>query len=195
MAESPARGEITGAVLAGGRGLRLGGVEKGLLTWQGQPLAARALDRLAPQVGPRLLVANRQTQAYRAFGVPVHADIVDGQPGPLAGLLTALAHAPTDWVLAVPCDVPDFPLDLAARLLAAVASGPAHMAIACAERRHPVFCLLHRSLQPTLAASLAGGERRVDHWARAQGAALAQFDDEAAFRNLNTPEDWAPAEA
>ena len=190
MAEPPTRAQITGAVLAGGRGLRLGGVEKGLLPWQGQPLAARALERLAPQVGPRLLVANRETQRYAAFGVPVHGDIVEGQPGPLAGLLTALAHAPTDWVLTVPCDVPGFPQDLATRLVAAVSGRAAPMAIACAARRHPVFCLLHRSLQPGLAASLAGGERRVDHWARAQGAAEAHFDDEAAFRNLNTPEDW-----
>jgi molybdopterin-guanine dinucleotide biosynthesis protein A len=179
-----ARHDITGLVLAGGRGTRMGGADKGLQRHRGQPLAASALARLAPQVGTLLVSANRQWDDYAALGVPVVADSVPDQPGPLAGLLAGLEHMQTEWLAAVPCDVPEFPLDLVERLAAAV--GTVQLAVAFAQRRHPVFCLLHRSLRAALARDLAAGQRRVNDWTMAQGAVQVRFDDEAAFANLNT---------
>src|SRR3954467_2445754 len=106
------RAHITGLVLAGGRGSRMGGVDKGLQLHLGEPLARHALDRIAPQVGPRMISANRNLDAYRAMGVPVWPDAVSDYAGPLAGLLAGLQHADTPWLVTVPCDSPDFPDDL-----------------------------------------------------------------------------------
>lgn len=115
--------QITGCLLAGGRGARMGGVDKGLQSFQGLPLALHALQRLAPQVGPLLINANRNTEAYAALGQPlgakVCADTLPDYPGPLAGFMAALAQCQTPWVLCVPCDTPLFPLDLAAKMIAA----------------------------------------------------------------------------
>jgi molybdopterin-guanine dinucleotide biosynthesis protein A len=179
-----AREHITGLVLAGGRGTRMGGADKGLQLHRGRPLAAAALARLAPQVGALMVSANRHLSDYAALGAQVVADTVADQPGPLAGMLAGLEQAQTEWLAVVPCDVPGFPLDLVDRLAAAVGDTP--LAVANAERRHPVFCLLNRSLRAALARDLAAGQRRVNDWTLAQGAVEVHFDDEAAFANLNT---------
>jgi len=187
----PAREAITGIVLAGGRGSRMGGLDKGLQLHRSRPLAMLALERLAPQVGRTMISANRHLDVYAGFGVPVHADSIEGQQGPLAGLLTGLTQARTPWLAAVPCDAPGFPIDLVARLAAAVGDAP--LAIAVGARRHPVFCLLRTSLREALARDLAAGERRVERWVLAQGAVEVPFDDEAAFANLNTAADLRDA--
>ncbi|MBK1615430.1 molybdenum cofactor guanylyltransferase MobA [Rubrivivax gelatinosus] len=181
-----ARDDITGLVLAGGLGRRMGGADKGLLDWQGRPLAAHALARLAPQVGTLALSANRNSEAYAAFGVPVLADLLPGALGPLAGLLAGLRHARTRWLAVVPCDAPRFPVDLVARLAAGRAG--AAVVYARAARTHPVFCLVDTTLAATLEQALARGERRVEGWLRAQGGIAVDFDDETAFANFNTPE-------
>lgn len=192
--------DITGLILAGGRGTRMGGVDKGLQQFRGQPLALHALRRLAPQVGAVMINANRNLAAYAAMGVPVWPDDLTDYPGPLAGFLAGLAHCTTDWLLTVPCDTPLFPTDLARRLADAAAAAGADLAMACAPepqadggtrlRNQPVFCLLRASLRESLERFTERGGRKVEQWAREQRCAIAHFDrpgdDPLAFRNTNT---------
>jgi molybdopterin-guanine dinucleotide biosynthesis protein A len=185
---TPARDEITGLVLAGGRATRMGGVDKGLVESRGRPLIEAVIERLRPQVGPILISANRNIGTYRGFGYPVLLDADDGLepfPGPLAGVLAGLRAASTAWVAVVPCDAPLFPADLVIRLADALGAG--HAAVACAgEKIEPVFCLLHADLAGDLAAALAHGERRAGAWLRGIGAARAEFPLPESFANLNT---------
>lgn len=196
--------DITGLVLAGGRGSRMGGVDKGLQPFRGQPLAQRALLRLAPQVGPLRLNANRHAEVYAAWGVPVCPDPLADYPGPLAGLLAGLRDCPTPWLLSVPCDSPLFPADLAARMAAVAQAEDAEIVLASAPeaentdsapgapvlRPQPVFCLLRSSLADSLAAYLDGGGRKIATWTARHRCALAAFDqagdDPRAFANANT---------
>ncbi|MET0351754.1 MAG: molybdenum cofactor guanylyltransferase MobA [Rhizobacter sp.] len=191
---SPTRADITGLVLAGGRGQRMGGVDKGLQLLRGVPLARVALDRLRPQVAGLLVSANRHLDTYATFGAPVLGDLVRDHPGPLAGLLAGLKHCTTAWLQAVPCDTPAFPADLVARLAAAASAEGADVAMA-ATREHgriqpqPVFCLVHRGLEADLAAFIAGGGASPRAWAARHTLAWVTFEDTAAFANANTPED------
>ena len=190
------RSDITGLVLAGGRGSRMGGEDKGLLVLDGQTLAERAAARLAPQVASVALNANRNAARYAAFGHPVWPDADGTLPGPLAGFLAGLQHCTTDYLATVACDTPDFPPDLVARLAAALHEAGADMAMAAlqvngAPKAEPVFCLLHVSLRGALAAALTGGERRVRGWALQQRCVDVVFDEPAAFVNVNTPEELA----
>ncbi|MFN9744281.1 MAG: molybdenum cofactor guanylyltransferase MobA [Betaproteobacteria bacterium] len=193
MNAPPRREAITGLVLCGGRGARMGGVEKALVRWAGRPLLAHVIDRLAPQVGTVALNVNRQAALYAGFGLPLWPDADDTLPGPLAGWLAALGRAPTEWLLSVPCDSPLMPADLAVRLALPLAGpGAPPLAIAAtADGLQPVFALLHRSLAPALAAALARGERSVQRFARAQAAAEVAFEDAGAFADADTPEDLA----
>lgn len=193
----PDRGEITGAVLAGGEGRRMGGVDKGLVLLAGRPLAAWALEALRPQVGVLLINANRSPDAYRAFGVPVVRDRVDGFQGPLAGIQAALAAAESDYVLAVPCDTPRLPEDLAARLGRALEESGAEIAAAEVEGRlQPLHVLLRADLAADLAAALARGLRKPEHWYATREWVRVPYDDAAgAFANVNTPEQREELEA
>lgn len=189
-----AREDITGLVLAGGRGSRMGGVDKGLQNHRGMPLALHALLRLQPQVGTTMVSANRNLSAYEAMGAPVWPDSVDGYAGPLAGLLTGLEHAETPWLVTVPCDTPDFPADLVARLAAAAAAQDAEIAMAATleegrMRAQPVFCLLRTDLVESLVAFLHAGERKFDRWASQHRKVEVPFDEAAAFFNANTPQE------
>lgn len=179
---------ITGVVLAGGLGRRMGGVDKGLQLLGGRPLVAHVLERLRPQVERLAINANRSQSEYAGFGFPVFADTLADFPGPLAGLQAALQFAETPLVLTVPCDSPFLPADLSERLRAGMNESDAPLAIARAEGRvHPVFCLCRRALLADLTAYLASGGRRVAEWCAAAGAAVVDFDDQsAAFRNFNT---------
>lgn len=189
----PRREAITGLVLCGGRGTRMGGVEKALLPWGQTTLVAHALARLAPQVATTAVNANRQLERYAALGTPVWPDESSDHPGPLAGWLAALRQMRTEWLLSVPCDTPGFPADLATRLAGALArEGAPPLAIATtADGAQPVCALLHRALAEPLAAALARGERGVGRFAFAQGAAMVHFDDPTAFADADTPDDLA----
>ncbi len=183
--------DITGIVLAGGRGSRMGGVDKGLQSHQGRPLVEHALQRLRPQVGQLMLNANRNLEAYAAMGAPVWPDALPDQPGPLAGFLAGLTHCSTDYLVTVPCDSPNFPLDLVARLAAAMAAQAADVAIAAtleqgAVQPQPVFCLMHRRVCDSLLAFVQSGQRRIDRWTASLGCASVLFDDPGAFANANT---------
>jgi molybdopterin-guanine dinucleotide biosynthesis protein A len=186
-----ARDDVTGLILAGGRGHRMGGVDKGLQLHRGRPLAAIALERMRPQVSKVMLSANRNLDTYRAMGVAVWPDEVPDYPGPLAGMLAGLAHCDTPLMATVPCDTPDFPLDLVERLAAGLESADADIAVAYTRAGdelfpQPVFCLMKTSLKDALAAFIAAGERKTGFFARGQRNARVVFDDEAEFLNINT---------
>lgn len=195
---------ITGLVLAGGRGTRMGGVDKGLQPFRGVPLAQHALERLAPQVGALMLNANRHLDLYATlgapWGAPVWPDGLADYAGPLAGFLTGLEHCGTPWLLTVPCDTPLFPHHLAARLAAAAARDGSDMAMAMAPqddgaggmrmRPQPVFSLLRVELLHSLQCFTAGGGRKIQAWAQQQRCSWVAFDlpgdDPRAFFNTNT---------
>ena len=198
--------DITGLVLAGGLGTRMGHGDKGMLPLHGQPLARHVLQRLAPQVGQLAISANAHADDYARFGLPVWRDVLPGQLGPLAGLHSGMRHATTPYLLTVPCDSPLLPPDLAARLAAGLIDNDADLAIAVTEeldeatgqlvrRPHPVFCLVKTSALPQLEAYLAAGERRMRTWHGPLTLAEVLFHDGSAFGNVNTPEDLAALQA
>ncbi len=202
--------DITGCVMAGGRGLRMGGVDKGLAPFLGQPLAAHALQRLAPQVGRLMVNANRHPEEYArlgaAFAAPVHADTEPGHPGPLAGFLCGLSHCETPWLACVPCDTPLFPLDLVLRMGQAALSARPGADIVVAHgwealpdtgqallRAQPVFCLMRSALRDSLLAFVRSGGRKIDSWTVQHRCAAARFDRAGdsllAFANANTAQE------
>lgn len=183
--------DITGLILCGGRGSRMGGVDKGLQAYQGMPLAMHALMRLAPQVGEVMINANRNLAAYESMGASVWPDPVADYPGPLAGWLAGLEHCSTPYMLTVPCDTPGFPADLAARLAQALVAEGAQIAMAATREDgrvqvQPVFCLVDSMLLESLMAYLNSGERKIDRWTAQHRCATVVFDDAGAFFNVNT---------
>jgi molybdopterin-guanine dinucleotide biosynthesis protein A len=187
--------DVTGIVLAGGLGRRMGGVDKGLVDLDGRPMVAHVLDRLAPQVGAILINANQNGERYAAFGWPVVPDDVGGYAGPLAGLHAGLSRTTTEYAATVPCDSPFLPADLVARLRAALVARGAALAVARTfDQPHPVFCLVRRDVLPHLSAFLQGGGRKIDAWYASLDVVDVAFDDEAdAFRNINTAGELAAA--
>ena len=188
--------DITGLVLAGGRGSRMGGVDKGLQNHQGLSLALHALLRLGPQVGNVMINANRNLAAYEAFGAPVWPDTLSDYAGPLAGFLTGLERCETPYLLTVPCDTPLFPMDLVSRLAAAFDDDTTEIAMAAAReddgqlRAQPVFCLMRVDLLESLVAFTQSGGRKIDRWTDQHKTVLVPFDqpgdDPRAFCNTNT---------
>jgi molybdopterin-guanine dinucleotide biosynthesis protein A len=189
--------EVTGVVLAGGQGSRMGGVDKGLQPFRGKPMVAHAIERLAPQVDELLINANRNPEAYAGFGHPVIADEIAGFAGPLAGFERGLAHAHGALVATVPCDSPFLPRDLVARLRGALEASGAVLAVAkTGAQAHPVFCLMRRSVHASLSEFLAHGGRKIDRWYASLAVAEVAFDDEPdAFLNINTREELSGLES
>lgn len=187
--------DITGIVLAGGQGRRMGGVDKGWVELAGKPMIAHVLERLGPQVGDVLINANQNLDRYAGFGVPVVPDAVGGFAGPLAGLHAGMTRATRSHVATVPCDSPFLPPDLVARLATALAAKHAQLAVAKTfDQPHPVFCLASRDVLPHLAAFLEAGGRKIDTWYATLAVVEVAFDDEAdAFRNINTADELAAA--
>jgi len=181
---------VTGLILAGGRGTRMGGVDKGLQMLRGRPLVAWSLERLAPQVGEILINANRNLARYARFGVRVVPDVVEGHVGPLAGLHRGLMEASGEWVATVPCDAPSFPEDLVARLSVALDAPGVDLAfVRTGTRSQPVFCLARTRLLPQLTAYIEEGGRKVEAWFATIRAAAVDFGAEADFSNVNSPDD------
>ena len=180
---------VSGIVLAGGLGRRMGGVDKGLQPLRGKPMVEWVLARLAPQVDDIVINANQNLERYAAFGHRVVPDRVGGFAGPLAGLHAGLKFARHPLVVTVPCDSPFLPADLVSRLQAAL--GANQLAVAkTGEQAHPVFSLMKREVRESLEAFLAQGGRKIDAWYAALKVVEVRFDDEAdAFRNINTLEE------
>lgn len=188
--------DITGIVLAGGRGSRMGGADKGLQNFNGVPLALHTLLRLQAQTGEAMVIANRNLAAYESFGVPVWPDALPDYAGPLAGFLTGLEQAHTPWVATVPCDTPLFPHDLVQRLGEAAEREQAEIAMASGReadgrmRTQPVFCLMRIELLDSLVRFTQGGGRKIDAWTGQHRTVVVPFDqpgdDPRAFFNANT---------
>ena len=183
--------DITGLILAGGRGSRMGGVDKGLQAHLGMPLAMHALLRLAPQVGQVMINANRNLSAYESMGAPVWPDALPDYPGPLAGFLAGLEHCATPLLATVPCDSPLFPTDLVARLGERLEADDAELAMAATWeegelRLQPVFCLMRASVIESLVRFTTGGQRKIDAWTATLRSSTVRFDDADAFVNANT---------
>jgi molybdenum cofactor guanylyltransferase len=190
---------ITGLILAGGRGSRMGGVDKGLQNFRGLPLALQTLMRLQLQSLPPqeiLINANRNLAAYESLGVPVWPDSIDGFAGPLAGFQTGLERCETPLMLTVPCDTPLLPLDLVERLYKALQEQDADLAMAAAPevdgtvRSQPVFCLLKTDLLESLVKFTQSGGRKIDAWTGQHRCVIVPFDQSGdsahAFANANT---------
>jgi molybdopterin-guanine dinucleotide biosynthesis protein A len=180
---------ITGLILAGGRGSRMGHVDKGLQTFRGAPMVTHVLQRLTPQVDQIMINANQNMPAYEAICSPVWQDHMQDFAGPLAGLQSGLMHCTTF-----------LPLDLVERLKTALMERDADLAVAVtgpADQRqaHPVFCLVKSSLLPHLTRFLQNGGRKFDAWYASLSLAEVHFADEAAFRNINTLDDLRKFEA
>ena len=189
--------QITGVVLAGGLGRRMGGTDKGLQELRGQPMVHWVIERLAPQVDELLINANQNGERYAAFGHRVVPDQIPGFAGPLAGLHAALATATHPLVATAPCDSPFLPADLISRLFSALTAADADLAVAKTfDQAHPVFCLCRRSVLPHLTEFLESGGRKVDRWYSTLNIVEVAFDDEAdAFENINTHEELGRFEA
>ena len=194
--------QVTGLILAGGRGSRMGGVDKGLQTFKGLPLALHTLTRLqmSGTVGQVMINANRNLAAYESFGASVWPDGLADYAGPLAGFLTGLERCETPFLVTVPCDTPLLPFDLVARLAQALEAGQADIAMAAAPqvdkngqsqlRTQPVFCLLRVTLRESLEQFTQGGGRKIDAWTALHKTVVVPFDwpgdDPRAFCNANT---------
>lgn len=214
--------QVTGLILAGGKGMRMGGVDKGLQALKGRPLVTWVMQALGPQVQSLLLNANRNQDAYRALGVPVLADppLHPDQPndhhtayaGPLAGMLAGLRACHTPWLVTAPCDTPVLPTDYVARLYRAAQEKGSRIAMVRAVeqvgdtampagtlRRQPVFSLIHRELTDDLAQYLASGERKIDRWMDRHQPAMVDFEPATtsafAFANINTLQDLGVLES
>ena len=197
---APGVATITGLVLAGGRGQRMGGIDKGLEVFRGLALIDHALARLAPQVLEVLISANRNIDVYATKAARVLVDAQGDFPGPLAGILAGLHAARTPWLAVVPCDAPGLPSDLVARLAQAIVATPGCRGAVVQRdggvdgpRLEPVCCLLSTDLADDLARYLADGQRKVGRWISMHATAVSfdDPDDAAAFDNVNTPDDLA----
>jgi molybdopterin-guanine dinucleotide biosynthesis protein A len=180
---------ISGVVLAGGQGRRMGGVDKGLQLLRGKPMVQHVLERLAPQVSDIVINANQNAATYRQFGYPVIGDEISGFAGPLAGLHAGLKATTHPLVVTVPCDSPFLPADLVSRLYSSLKDDDLAVAKTGAQP-HPVFALVRKSVRDNLERFLAGGGRKINAWYASLAVVEVSFDDEAdAFRNINTLEE------
>jgi len=185
------RPPITGVILAGGQGRRMGSVDKGLKILRGKPMVEWVIERFAPQVHEVLINANQNLERYGALGYRVIPDEIAGFAGPLAGLHRGLTQASHELIATVPCDSPFLPRDLVMRLRAALEKNHAEIAVArTGEQPHPVFCLCRRSVLPGLTAFLSGGGRKIDAWYAALKVVEVAFDEQPdAFSNINTEDE------
>lgn len=203
--EHDAHPRLPGVILAGGRARRMGGGDKGFRLLGGHPLIEHVRARLAGQCGALAINANGDPARFAAFGLPVLADPLPGQPGPLAGVLAGMEWAAAGGAVAVitaPADTPFLPADLVARLQAE--AGPARTGLVLAAspdavgalRPQPAFGHWPVALRHDLRAALAGGLRRITDFTDAHHARLAAFASapQDPFFNINTPEDLAAAE-
>ena len=199
--------QITGLILAGGKGTRMGSVDKGLQMFRSKPMVEHVLQRLQPQVSKLIINANRHLDTYRSWGAPVWSDAADQEAfaGPLAGFLSGLSHCVSDYLCTVACDTPLFPRDLVARLANGLREAQADIAMAAGPqgdgrvRNQPVFCLIKTELRPALLQFMQQGGRKIDAWTASQRSTVVRFDqpgdDPRAFFNINTLQELEQLEA
>lgn len=186
---------ITAVILAGGKGRRMEGQDKGLVEMANRPLIEYVIAAIQPQVDYIIVNANRNQQQYSQYGYPVISDTLDDYQGPLAGFFSALKNATTSHIVTLPCDGPLLPVDLVERLIFALTDNVPdgnHAEIAVAhdgDRMQPVYSLIPTALTDSLCAFLDSGERKIDRWYKQHRVALADFSDcPETFININTTE-------
>jgi molybdenum cofactor guanylyltransferase len=189
--------DITAVILAGGQGRRMGGQDKGLIEFDGQPLVAILIDRLEPQISNIMINANRNRERYLAFGYPVVSDQLDDYQGPLAGFACAMNAVDTDFILTLPCDGPLLASDYVTRFITSQVQTGAPICVADdGERLQPVHALIRIDLLSSLNAYLNSGDRKIDRWYAMHDFAHTDFSDCVdMFRNINTPSDQASMQA
>lgn len=186
---------ITGLILAGGRAQRMGGIDKGLISFHNKPLIASTISRLKQQVGPILINANRNITKYATYGYPVIMDETPDFSGPLAGFSAGLKVCKTQYLLSSPCDSPMLPLDLASRMASEMEQGNYQLVYASSKESdgkiwaQPVFCLMRANLQEHLEIFLQKGDFKIDRWFKELRCGTIVFEDALAFANVNTPEE------
>lgn len=195
MNDTIKKDDVTGLILAGGRGTRMGQVDKGLQSFRGMPMVMHVLERMAPQTASVIINANQNLGVYQRFGCAVYPDLLDGFAGPLAGLQTGMKYCKTPYLISAPCDSPFLAHDLVEKLAAGLVYNNADLALAVTfepengtlrRQSHPVFALLKADLLPSLEEFLNQGGRKVDAWFATLKSAQVVFDDHTAFRNINT---------
>jgi len=185
------RDEITGVILAGGRGRRMGGVDKGLTQLAGKPMLWHVLEALQPQVTKVIINANQNLESYRDFGHQIVSDVIGDYSGPLAGMASGMQAATTTYIVTVPCDSPLIASDLVARMYHDLNDHTAEVCVAHdGKRTHPVFLLLKRDLIASMLDFLNAGERKIDKWFVKHRTTMSDFSDQPeAFLNVNNPQD------
>ncbi|MCZ4052772.1 molybdenum cofactor guanylyltransferase [Oxalobacter sp. OxGP1] len=196
MPDSCLYDDVTGVILAGGQGKRMGSADKGLQLLDGKPLVAHVIDRLRPQVSTLIVNANRNQSAYAAFGYPVCSDEPLDWSGPLAGFLTGLRHCKTLYLVTAPCDAPFLPSRLVEDLHRSLEEKQADLAVAVSKddeycRVQPAFCLMKASLATDLENFMARGGRKIEQWYATRKVATACFNERHGFENVNTPDELA----
>ncbi len=188
--------QISGVVLAGGRGSRMGGLDKGWVEFMGKPMVSHVIARIQPQVSELFINANRELERYSDLGLSVIQDDIPDFAGPLAGLHKAMKVANTPYVLAVPCDTPLLPTNLVERMMNTMIAQDAEIVVAkTGMQSHPVFCLCRKSLLPSLEAFLQEGGRKVEEWQKQHELAVVFFDENPqAFANVNTQDELVALE-
>lgn len=186
--------QIEGLILCGGRAERMGGIDKGLITLQDQPLAAWVAKNLEKQVGKISINANRHIGEYSALGFTVIPDAIEGFAGPLAGFHAGLKNCESPYLLVVPCDSPLLPNTLAEELMNTLIAEEMDLVYAATPgevepQTHPVFCLMKKDVLSSLEKFLAEGDRKIDRWFKNIKSCAVLFHDEQAFANINTPEE------
>ena len=181
------KNDITAIILAGGKGRRLEGQDKGLVVYKNTPLVEHVIERIEPQVGSIIINANRNQATYEKYGFPVINDDMSDFQGPLAGFATAMKFADTDYIITLPCDGPSLPLDLASRMLSKLETSDSIAVAHDGKRMQPVHALIPISLIDSLEEFLKNGDRKIDLWYAKHHVVLVDFSDQAeAFFNVNT---------
>ncbi len=179
--------DVCGVILAGGRGQRMGGRDKGLVPYQGQPLVKHVIDKLQPQLKSLIININRNQRRYQEFELTLCSDRYPNYQGPLAGIASAFDCSVSDYLLFSPCDTPNLPKDLVERLIATANQQQKKLVITeSPSGTQPLCCLIHRSLRPSLSTYLESGERRVQGWTQQQDLAICKYDEDDFFFNINT---------
>ena len=185
------REDITAVILAGGQGRRMGGQDKGLIEFDGKPMAALLVNNLRQQAVDIVINANRNHAQYQQFGCPVISDQLEDYQGPLAGFASAMAVVDSAFILTLPCDGPLLADDYVARFISSYNDNDAPVQVAYdGERLQPVHAMIKVDLLTSLKSFLDSGDRKIDRWYARHDYARVDFSDCAnMFRNINTPAD------
>lgn len=180
--------QVSGIILAGGEGKRVGGIDKGLLEYRGKPLIEHVIEKITPQVDDIVISANRNTKQYQRYSEKVIADETAQYLGPLAGIYAALPHCRHDRVLIVACDTPFLPTDIIDKFNRS--KPETHLHIATSNNRLQLVMMLHKNLHRSIGQALIDGQLRLMQWVKSQQPEMVEFEDESAFRNFNNNDEF-----